>query len=34
MTPSLTEEMTVVRSSADYGVEVAVTLLRGLKVYS
>jgi hypothetical protein len=34
MTPSLTEEMAEVRSSAEYGVEVAVTLLRGLKAYS
>jgi hypothetical protein len=34
MTPSLTEEMVFIKSNAEYGVEVALTLLRGLKEYS
>lgn len=34
MTPSLTDKMRVIRLDAEYGVEVAVTLLRGLEACS
>jgi len=34
MTPSLTDEMGIIRLDAEYAVEVAITLLRELRVYS